>query len=177
VSPAAVIALLALVSSEAPAMASLKGSEEPLDFRCDNMQVFSKPNRTVCKANVVVRRGDLLVCCVTFEGFADDAWGWQRFVCSENVRARRADETIWSDKAEFVLETNELVLTGRPRLARGKSVLEGERVVVDVKTDHARIEKPRGRFASANAPTPTPVPPAIVGPLPAVCPLPPLVGR
>ncbi|MBI5509360.1 MAG: hypothetical protein HY903_11465 [Deltaproteobacteria bacterium] len=149
----------------------------PLDFRCDNMQVFSKPNRTVCQTNVVVRRADLLVCCATFEGFADDRWGWQRFVCTENVRAERGDETMWSDRAEFVLATNELLLTGRPRLKRGKSLLEGERVVVDVKTDHARIEKPRGRIEAATTTAPAAAGRAPDQGLPAVCPIPALAGR
>ena len=161
------VALFSLVNAE-PA---LTPGDAPLDFRCDNMQVFSKPNRTVCQANVVVRRGDLLLCCVTFEGFADDAWGWQRFICTENVRARRIDEIMWSDRAEFVLATNELFLTGRPLLKRGKSLLEGERVVVDIKDDHARVEKPRGHFEAANAAAPEPPLPALVGPLPMTCPL------
>ena len=168
-SPLTLVFLAGLAGAGAPLAPGLNGGEAPLDFRCDNMQVFSKPNRTLCKANVVVRRGDLVVCCVTF----DDSWGWERFVCTEDVRAQRTNETMWSDRAEFVLQTNELLLTGRPRLKRGKSVLDGERVVVDVKTDHARIEKPRGRFESATTPAVEATPLVLEGPLPAVCPLPP----
>ena len=150
--------------------------EAPLDFRCDRMQVFSKPNRTLCHDNVVVRRGDLLVCCAVFEGLADEDWGWEKFVCSENVRAQRTDETMWSDRAEFVLATHELLLTGRPLLKRGKSVLSGQRVIVDVKQDHARIEKPRGHFEASRPTATRTVAPALTGPLPALCPLPPTPG-
>lgn len=183
------VLLVALNLAAAPATQAnavdgkaLLGGEAPLDFRCDNMQVFTKPNRTVCKANVVVRRGDLLVCCTTFEGFAAANWGWERFVCTENVRAQRGDEIMWSDKAEFLLATQELFLTGRPRLKRGKSLMEGDRIVVDVKNDQAKVEKPRGRFESAPLEKPVetlpPIDPTLeLQPLPGICPLPAAPGR
>lgn len=153
-------------------------NQGPLDFRCDGMQVFSKPNRVLCQGNVVVRRTDLLVCCEEFEGIADENWSWQQFTCTRDVRALRSDELMWSDKATFVLGTSELVLTGKPRLQRGTSVLEGERVLVNVESDRARIEKPRGRImpAEVRAP-PAPGQASADEPLPATCPVPKPSGK
>ena len=91
-----------------------KLGEGPVDFRCDNMFVYTKPNRNVCRANVVIRRGELLVCCELFEGQADEKWVWQSFTCSQDVRAQRGTELVWADKAEFFQGTSDLVLTGRP---------------------------------------------------------------
>ena len=143
----------------------------PLEFRCNNMQVLSKPNRTLCRDDVVVRRGDLLLCCQQFEGFADKDWAWQRFTCTREVRAERNNEQMWADKAELTLATSDLVLTGRPKLRRGKSLLEGTRVVVDIKEDHARIESPRGVLVSEEAAPASAGKSA--GPLPERCPIPP----
>lgn len=112
------------------------------------MQVHTKPNRAVCTGNVIVRRSDMLVCCKEFEGIANDKWEWQRLICHTDVRAQRGEELMWSDKAEFLPETQDLVLTGRPVVARGESVLEGEQVLVNVKEDRARVIKPRGRIGT-----------------------------
>lgn len=143
--------LFVLTVLTAPAPKSPVGGEQgPIDFRCDGMQIFSKPNRVECKGNVVVRRRDILLCCETFEGFGDEKWQWEKFTCSGDVRGQRPDELMESDFAVFVLGTNDLVLTGRPRLQRGKSLLAGERILVNVKTNQAQIEKPRGRIEQAD---------------------------
>jgi lipopolysaccharide export system protein LptA len=156
-------------------VADQKLGDGPVDFRCDNLSIFTKPNRNVCHGNVVIRRGDMLICCQEFEGKADDNWAWESFTCSQDVRAQRGVETVWADKADFLQSENDLILTGRPVLHRGESVLEGERVVIDVREDHARITKPRGRMAGGveinNSPVPQ-SPPLPTGPLPAKCPLP-----
>jgi lipopolysaccharide transport protein LptA len=146
--------------------------EAPLEYRGDTMQVLTQPNRVVLRGNVVVRRGPLMLCCETFEGLADEKWGWQRFVCTEEVVAQRGDETMWASRAEFMLETSDLILTGQPLLERGKSYLEGTRIVVDTERDRARVEKPRGRIHSAREPISVREPPTPGKELPATCPLP-----
>lgn len=147
----------------------------PLDFRCDNTRIHNKPNRVVCVDNVVARRGNLLVCCQTFEGFADDKWGWQRFTCNGDVRAQRSDELMWSEKSEFVLETSDLVLTGKPlpMVRRGKSLLEGIKITVNTRQDHAYVTKPRGRIEQSDEKNSVPVvvPFALEGALPEKCPI------
>lgn len=149
----AVLVAIALVG--APAGASTPTSTKnqlagqgPLDFQCDNMQVRTKPNGAVCTGNVIVRRSDMLVCCKQLVGVANDKWEWQSLICQDDVRAQRGEELMWSDKAEFLPETQDLVLTGRPIVVRGESVLEGEKVLVNIKEDSARVIKPRGRIGT-----------------------------
>jgi lipopolysaccharide export system protein LptA len=166
--PALVAALLLLQAPPAK-----PGSQGPLDFRCDDMNVVSKPNKVLCKGTVLVRRTDVLLCCDVFEGFADDKWGWEKFTCAGNVRAHRGDELMWSEHAEFLLGTSDLILTGKPRLQRGASLLNGERIVIDVKNDKARIEKPRGRIQQADVSDVPPLAPHTDDtPLPETCPVP-----
>ena len=126
--------------------------------------------------NVVIRRGDLLLCCDVFEGFADASWIWERFICRDNVRAQRGVETIWADNAEFFARKNDLVLTGHPVLQRGDTQLSGSRVTLDLTENHARIGQPRGRLQpdplASRAREPYLLP--LHGPLPGRCPIPPL---
>jgi len=166
------LALVVMSQGQPAAGESPAETQPPLEYRSDTMQVFTKPNRAVLRSNVVIRRGDLLVCCENFEGLADAEWGWQRFVCTEKVVAQRSDETMWADKAEFILETSDLILTGKPLLQNGKSFLEGTRIIVDTERDRARVIKPRGRIYSAKESVKSRPPVTIEGELPATCPLP-----
>ncbi len=144
----------------------------PIDFTCEAMQLFSNPNRAICNREVVVRRGELFLCCERFEGYMDEQGGWERLICYQRVRAQRRGEMMWADRATFILATNDLILTGHPKLQRGKSVLSGERIVVDTERDQAHIEQPRGRLEPA---TREPVDAAqlpLTGELPRKCPIP-----
>jgi lipopolysaccharide export system protein LptA len=143
----------------------------PLDFRCDNMQVQSKPNRTICRKNVVLRRADLFVCCDLMESFADDKWDWEKVICKSNVRALRQEDLVWADRAELQINASDLILTGKPKVKRGANILAGQRVIINVESDRARIEHPRAYF-NKNAKKVTL--PAIPweGELPTKCPLP-----
>lgn len=157
-----------------PASALPKMGSGPLDFRCDGMRVTSKPNRVTCEGNVIVRRADLLVCCELFEGVADEKWSWLSFVCKRDVRGARTDELMWSQQADFDLTTGVLLLTGKPRLQRGASLVDGERVVIETETEKARIDKPQGRITPSELEAPQG--PASLVPLgaelPAICPVP-----
>jgi len=167
--------LLAALFIAAPATKPAAPDQQgPIDYRCDGMQIFSKPNRVVCTGNVVMRRRDVLLCCERFEGVADDKWQWDKFTCTTDVRGQRPDELMESDDAVFVLGTNNLVLTGRPRLQRGTSLLAGEKIIVDVQTNEAHIEKPRGRIEQADSKIDkTPLAPQVdEKQLPATCPVP-----
>lgn len=142
----------------------------PLDFRCDKMNLASKPYRVRCRGNIVARRDDLLVCCDRFEGISDESGQWREFTCIDRVRAVRGDELMWSKRAHFDLETGNLTLTGEPRLRRGANVLDGETIVIETETDRARVVKPRGHLE----PDAKEVAPPIAipqGELPATCPL------
>ena len=166
--------LLGPLLAAPPAEEKLLG-DGPLEFTCKRMRIESEPTyRVICLEDVVVLRGDLLVCCDRFEGFADDQQAWQRFTCTEGVRAQRGDENMWSERADFDVESSELTLTGKPRLHRGKSILEGSRIVVDVRNDRARVENPRGRLESIKSEVLHSKELPLDGVLPDRCPLPPI---
>lgn len=167
--------LLLLLAPVAPGeLQAVKDSAQtgPIDFVCEHMQLLSNPNRAICRERVVVRRGELLLCCEHFEGYMNDKGGWERLVCSNKVRAQRHGELMWADRATFVLAINDLILTGRPRLQRGRSVLAGERIVIDTEREQAQIEQPRGRLEPASEEVPDPAELPLTGALPRECPVP-----
>ena len=157
-------------TSQSPAKLS-ELRQGPIEFRCDTMKVLSNPNKSICHRNVVVRRGDLLLCCKNFTGYADKDWAWTHFSCSGDVRAQRSGETAWSDNATFDLASSNLVLTGSPLLKRGKSYLQGTKITLNVTSDRAQVQKPRGIMVSNPEPTPASKQ-GTAGELPSQCPLP-----
>ena len=163
--------LLSLNTAGAPAATEVKTRHGPIEFKCDSMQVLTNPNRGICRDNVIVRRGDLMVCCTQFIGTATLDWEWSSFTCEGDVVAQRTNETMWSHKATFNLKTAQLVLTGAPLLQRGKSYLQGAKITLNVHSDLAQINQPRGVMIKTHSPPV--VSPVTTGPLPKRCPLPP----
>ena len=152
----------------------------PIKFRCDSMQILSNPNRSICHTNVLVRRGDLLLCCDRFEGYADSQWGWTKFTCAGNIRAQRLNELIWSKQAHFNLKTSSLVLRGLPLIKRNTSYLTGTRITLNVDSNHAQISKPRGVITPSSLPSIAPQAhknDTRVADLPEICPLPTRPGQ
>lgn len=147
----------------------------PLQFRCDNMQIFTKPNSTLCVGNVVFRRGPLLGCCNIFEGLADENWNLKQATCKQNVRAKHNDELIWSEHSVYDPVSGDLTFTGSPIVRRGQSVISGKRIIANVNEERARVEKPQGVLINEPQDNTSPTTQTIFlekTPLPAKCPLP-----
>ena len=149
-------------------------NNQPLEFRCDSMELMSNPNKTICRGNVIARKGSWMVCCDKFIGNADNKWQWGSFVCKKNVRVSRVFETAWADKATYSMEQTKLVLEGQPMLERGANLLLGKRIIIDFVRDSASINSPRGVMKDSEAikddfEKTSPI--DISGPLPAKCPI------
>ncbi|MBJ81107.1 MAG: hypothetical protein CMH60_07310 [Myxococcales bacterium] len=137
--------IFALLLANAPAPAP-----QEVEFRCDNMQVDTKTHLTLCNKNVVMRRGDVLLCCNTLEARSDKDWQWKTFDCIDKVRAQRKNELMWANKASFEYLKNEIYLTGKPYLKRGASLLTGKKIIIDLTKEVAKVIKPRGTINSKN---------------------------
>ncbi len=136
------------------------------------MTVHSSPNRTLGRRHVVIRRADILICCSRLETRADPQWRWQQVSCDDDVRVQRGEEVVWADHADFWVDGQDLVLSGRPLLHRGMTWLAGERVSIDWHGGLARILRPRGHLPGvAQAPTSTTPCMATTSPLPRRCPI------
>lgn len=153
------VLIASMLTSEAP----------PVEFRCDALKVDSGPGQSSCKGNVVVVRGPVLMCCDRFEAQANKDWQWESFQCSGNVRAQRGNEFVWADHATFSFEESLITLNGGPLLRRGRSLMTGKRVTIDLKNDQAQVASPRGRITQENGAEQTSVTPPKLHP---ECPVP-----
>lgn len=141
----ATLIIVSIISAEQPAV----------EFRCDALKVDSEPGQSSCTGNVVVVRGPVLMCCDHFEAKADKDWQWESFTCSGNVRAQRFTESVWADRATFLFDKSLITLHGNPILRRGRSLMTGTRVQIDLKNDQAQVVSPRGKIAKdVDAPKP-----------------------
>lgn len=170
----------AWASAQADRRASPKAStsvqahvpQGPLNFRCDSLEVLSKPaHQQRCRGHVILRRDDLLLCCATLTGDSNADWDLQQVTCVGDVRLQRGEQTLWSDAGTYDVRSGEVTLKGRPLLERGGSRIAGDQMVVSLREQEARVIRPRGQL------TPGAQPPApantfdFKGPLPALCPI------
>ena len=57
-------------------------------------------------------------------------------VVYRSIGGNAGDELMWADEAEFQAATSVLTLTGLPLLHRGKSILTGDKFVINTDSDH-----------------------------------------
>lgn len=145
----------------------------PIDFRCDRLEVLSKPeHRQICRGHVVVRRDELILCCNALTGASDIDWAVQRISCVGDVRLQRGAQIAWADYGQYDLATGEVVLTGHPVLERAGSRMAAEQLTVRLDEQFARVLRPRGQMTQAlPAAAPPAAPTWLQGPLPALCPI------
>ena len=128
--------LLTILASQEPA--------EPIEFRCDSMEVTQEPARSRCLGNAIARQNNILICCEAFVTKADQNWQWQTLHCVGDVRAQRDGELAWANEAIFKVDTGTLTLEGKPVLQRGKSLMQGKQIMIEKDMNKARVIKPKG---------------------------------
>jgi lipopolysaccharide export system protein LptA len=147
-------------------------SEEPIEFVCGSMQLYSESKRARCVDEVVMRRGNTLVCCDSLEGQMDAQGAWTKLVCENDVRVHREGEFMWATYATWTILDSKLVLTGTPVVQRGPNMIQGERIVVMTGQARAQVFQPRGRLIGGTKPAAPPTTFVLPKKLPRQCPLP-----
>jgi lipopolysaccharide transport protein LptA len=134
-----IIILSLLVSM---AMATGK-ADPPLKIEAEHVEVSQKDGRVVFTKGVTVTRGKYHLVCQLLEA-SYKAGRLVQMIASQGVTISGADFRATASKAEFNEATAQVILTGRPQLTRGKSTLEGSRVIIWLDTDRIVIEKATG---------------------------------
>ena len=143
----------------------------PIEFRCDSMQLQRLNHRYICRGNVIVRQGNLTLCCQQLEGLTDLEGRWQEVRCSRDVRLQRLNDLAWGERAVYRPDRRQATLTGAPILRRGESVLTGRQIVIHLDSDRVDIDGPAGHVHPETVSQSSPQSEQ-TAPLPAVCPLP-----
>ena len=163
----------------------------PINIEADGAQVFDKEKKAVFKGNVSVTQGDVnlktSVMTVYYTGSAlgggeaaapgqaattgqPEASGQaraqqiRRLEASGKVVVTSKDQIATGDQALYKAEEDRVVLSGNVTLTQGTNVVQGEELVVDLKTGIATV---KGRVRTLITPSQAPAPAAAASHAPA----------
>jgi lipopolysaccharide export system protein LptA len=182
-----VLAIAGSAASLAPtqALAQLAGGKGPIDVTADQLEMVDAQHLAIWRGNVeALQDGNRLVADVLnvyFSGKTTPApgappppaptasaggalgsdWGdVQRLVADGHVFYVTKDQTARGDHAVYEAAPDTIVMTGEVVLVQGQNVVKGDRMTIDVKTNHAQVfsdvqgrnhpERVRGVFYNAN---------------------------
>jgi lipopolysaccharide export system protein LptA len=177
-----IIAGLALAGEAQAQLASGKG---PIDVTADQLEMVDAQHLAIWRGNVeALQDGNRLVSDVlnvyftgkpaagaaptaaapATPGSAGADWGdVERLVADGHVFYVSQDQTARGEHAIYEAVPDMITMTGDVVLVQGKNVTKGDKLVIDVKTNHAvltttaqgrnRPERVRGVFYNANAAT------------------------
>jgi lipopolysaccharide export system protein LptA len=185
--------LALLAAAPGAALAQLAGGKGPIDVTADQLEMVDAQHLAIWRGNVeALQDGNRLVADVLnvyFSGKSAPApgappapqgpavagavgsdWGdVQRLVADGHVFYVTKDQTARGDHAVYEAVPDTIVMTGDVVLVQGQNVVKGDRLTIDVKTNHAQVfsdvqgrnhpERVRGVFYNANN-TPAATPPA-----------------
>jgi lipopolysaccharide export system protein LptA len=161
----AMVALgLVLIAAPRPALAQSIGSsfqayqgstEEPIDIEADMLEVDDKQKQAVFKGNVVARQGGFSLkareLAVHYTGqpagevAAASAGGGDGSITRIEAKGKvlvttRDDQTATSEWANFDVEKQVVTIGGNVVLSQGENVLQGDRLVIDLRSGKSRFE-------------------------------------
>ena len=124
------------------------GSDEPIQIEADKLEVRDPEKLAIYTGNVKVRQGETVLeapelrVFYTGEATAEGAPGSQvsRIEAGPNVTVRSDDQTASGDRAVLDMAQDLITMTGNVVLTQGPNIVRGERLVVNLKTKHGRME-------------------------------------
>lgn len=167
--------------------------DQPIQIEAASLEVRDKDKRAVFTGNVVVTQGDTVMKCEELHVFydQDDPKGAakgspkggtmkaaqpgpggrqsiRRLEARRKVQVTTKDQTATGALGVFEMKTNTVTLSGGVVITQGANVLKGERLVVDLTTNFAKVEggrvqglfstnkddKPGGKDEKSGAATP-----------------------
>ena len=145
-SAAAAFALAALLwAAAAPAadgpLAVWKTGAEPLQIDAKTMDLQGKENVVVFQGEVAARQGELTLHADRVRVQADPKTRELRSVeATGNVRLRKGEIVASGERADYDAVKGTAVLTGSPKVWRGKDVVAGERITLYLAEDRSVVE-------------------------------------
>jgi lipopolysaccharide transport protein LptA len=119
----------------------------PLEIQADRMEVSQKTGRVLFTGHVHARRGALRLRCDRLDAEYQDG-KLLGMTASNNVRVKSKDFEASARKASFDQATGILTLSGKPRLTRGKSIIEGQSIRIWIDDERVIVEKAKATLDS-----------------------------
>ena len=139
----AVFPLVALGAGEGLVPAWKTGSE-PLQVKSKSLEAFGESGRVVFEGDVVARQGDVTLQADRVEVHAKaDTREIRSVEARGSVHIQRADVVASGDAASYDARSGVAVLTGDPKVWRGKDVLAGEKITLYLGENRIVVEGAR----------------------------------
>jgi lipopolysaccharide export system protein LptA len=156
------ILMTALAGLTAPALAQIGGQGGPMDISADRLETFDTERRAVFSGNVDAAQGEanlrsdrLEVFFARRSGNAEStgaSWGEvERVIATGDVFYVTPEEVARGEQAVYELTTETIVMTGGVTLTRGRDVITGSCLIVDLETNNSQINAPGCMGGSAGA--------------------------
>lgn len=133
----------AIASAQDP-VSALKGhnSDAPVDVTSDRIEVQDRADRAIFAGNVQVRQGELTLATSRLTVAYSSAGGVQirRLDASGGVVVRSPSETARGNFGIYDLDRKLITLVGGVQLNRGGSQINGQRLVIDLRSGRAVVD-------------------------------------
>ena len=120
-------------------------SKDPVQIEADQLEVLDGEARAIFKGNVKVRQGSSLITTSRLDvKYVQGGGGGQndieRLTMTGGLIATSKENTVTAEKGVYVVQTEDVVLTGDVVVSQGESVATGCKLVANLKTNQARLE-------------------------------------
>jgi len=138
-----------LVPSLALGVEKLKDASvqsDMVEVEADKLDVYKNKGEAFFQGNVWATKGDMLLKSNTLRLFYNNQTKkMDQFVAEGNVSIHWLDRDATCNKAIFQNEQRKVILMGNVVIVRGEERLTGQKVVMDMATDHQVVEGRGGR--------------------------------
>jgi lipopolysaccharide transport protein LptA len=111
-----------------------------LEIRAERMEVNQKTGKVSFTGDVKAQRGKLLFRCGHLEALYKDG-KLLTMTASQDIRVKSTDFEAQARQASFDQTKGILILTGRPKLIRGKSMIQGKRIRIWIDDEKVIVDK------------------------------------
>jgi len=111
-----------------------------LEIRAERMEVNQKTGKVSFTGDVKARRGKLLFRCGHLDAVYKDG-KLLTMTASQDIRVKSTDFEAQAHQASFDQSKGILVLTGRPKLLRGQSMIQGKRIRIWIDDEKVVVEE------------------------------------
>ncbi len=113
---------------------------QPVEVTADALDVDQTDGTAVFTGNVVVGQGEMrLSAREVLVVYKADRSGIDRLIASGDVLLVNGPDAAEAQKADYTIDSGEIVMTGNVLLTQGPNALSGENLIVDLATGTARM--------------------------------------
>ncbi len=117
----------------------MKKPSGPITITADSLQADSKAGRALFQGHVVAKSSDMTLYADKMLVLYGSQGGIDEIDAEGGIKLIKAGKIITSDKARYVKAEDKVVFTGSPKVAEGKTVINGSRITYYVAADRMAV--------------------------------------